>query len=126
MKDADKDGVYPVVRPLYKMGFDFVATRGTSRHLEDAGIPSRPVKKIGQGRPNVTDCIKNRQIQLVINTPSGKHGAGSSLIIRRTVLRYGLPYATTLAGACAMASGIEAMKKRVLTVRSLQEFRKDH
>ena len=56
------------------------------------------------------------------NTPSGKEGAGGARIIRRTVLRYGLPYATTLAGACAMASGIEAMKKRKLTVQSLQEF----
>jgi hypothetical protein len=62
---------------------------------------------------------------LVINTPSGKESAGGSSAIRRTVLRYGLPYATTLASACAMASGIEAMKKRKLTVQSLQEFYED-
>jgi carbamoyl-phosphate synthase large subunit len=73
----------------------------------------------------VTDCIKNGDIQLVINTPSGKEGAGGARIIRRAVLRYGLPYATTLAGACAMVSGIEAMKKKRLTVRSLQDFHKE-
>ncbi len=124
VKDADKDGLYPVVHLLREMGFDFFATQGTNRHLEDAGIPSRPVKKIAEGRPNVIDYIKNGDIQLVINTPSGKESAGGSKAIRLTALRYGLPYATTLAGACAMASGIEAMKKRRLTVQSLQDFYK--
>ncbi len=122
VKDADKDGVFPVAHQLYKMGFDVLATEGTAQYLEGAGIPNRRVKKIAEGRPNVTDHIKNREIQLVINTPSGKEHAGAARIIRRTVLRYGLPYATTLAGACAIASGIEAMRKKKLTVRSLQDF----
>ncbi len=122
VKDADKDGVYHVAHQLYHMGFDILATRGTSHYLERAGIPNRTVKKIAEGRPNVIDRIKNKEIQLVINTPSGKEHAESTRIIRRTVLRYGLPYATTLAGACAMASGIQAMKKKKLTVRSLQDF----
>ena len=126
VKDSDKDGVYPVVHQLYEMGFDFLATRGTSSHLEDAGIPNRLAKKIAEGRPNVIDYIKNTDIQLVINTPSGKESAGGSRRIRRTALRYGLPYATTLAGACAMASGIEALKKRKVTVQSLQDFHERH
>jgi carbamoyl-phosphate synthase large subunit len=125
VKDADKDRVNPLIHQLYGVGFDFLATKGTSRHLDNAGIPNRQVKKIAEGRPNVTDRIKNGEIQLVINTPSGKESAGSSRIIRRTVLRYGLPYATTIAGACAMALGIEAMKKDKLTVRSLQEFHEE-
>ncbi|MDY6955233.1 MAG: carbamoyl-phosphate synthase large subunit, partial [Thermodesulfobacteriota bacterium] len=107
VKDGDKAGVYPVVRLLHELGFEFLATRGTSRYLEGAGIPSRMVKKIAEGRPNVTDHIKNGEVQLVINTPSGKEGAGGSRMIRRAVLGYGLPYATTLAGAGAMASAIE-------------------
>jgi carbamoyl-phosphate synthase large subunit len=122
VKDADKDELSSFVHQLHDLGFDFLATRGTSHSLQDAHIPNRLVKKIAEGRPNVTDHIKNKEIQLVINTPSGKESAGSSRIIRRTVLRYGLPYATTLAGACAMASGIEAMIKRGLTVRALQDF----
>jgi carbamoyl-phosphate synthase large subunit len=125
VKDADKDGVYPVVRQLYEMGFKILATRGTSRYLKAAGIPSTMVKKIAEGRPHVTDHIKNGEIQMVINTPSGKESAGGSRMIRKAVLGYGLPYATTLAGACAMASGIEAMKTKGLTVRSLQEFHRD-
>jgi carbamoyl-phosphate synthase large subunit len=124
VKDADKDEVYPIVLQLYENGFNFMATTGTARILDDAGIPNRRVKKIGEGRPDVTDHVKNGEIQLVINTPSGKESAGGSRIIRRTALRYGLPYATTLAGACAMASGIEAMKKKKLFVRALQDFHK--
>jgi carbamoyl-phosphate synthase large subunit len=124
VRDADKDGIHQVAHQLYEMGFDFFATRGTCRQLQDADIPCRPVKKIAEGRPNVIDHIKNRDIQLVINTPSGKESASGSRMIRRTVLSYGIPYATTLAGACAMAMGIEAMKKERLTVRSLQEFHK--
>ncbi|UCG79808.1 MAG: hypothetical protein JSV60_07440, partial [Desulfobacterales bacterium] len=124
VKDADKDGVYHVAHQLYHMGFNILATRGTSHYLKHAGIPNRTVKKIAEGRPNVIDRIKNKEIQLVINTPSGKEHAESTRIIRRTVLRYGLPYTTTLAGAYAMASGIEAMKKKKLTVRSLQDFHK--
>ena len=122
VKDADKDGVHPVIHQLYENGFEFLATAGTASTLADAGIPCRLVKKIAEGRPNVTDYIKNGQVQLVINTPSGKEGAGGSRIIRRTALRYGVPYATTLASACAMASGIEAMKKKRLFVQALQDF----
>jgi carbamoyl-phosphate synthase large subunit len=122
VKDGDKDGLSPVVHQLHQLGFEFMATRGTSRLLRDAGIPNRHLKKIAEGRPNVIDYIKNGGIQLVINTPSGKESAGGSSQIRQVVLRYGIPYATTLACACAMASGIAAMKKRKLTVRSIQEF----
>jgi carbamoyl-phosphate synthase large subunit len=122
VKDADKDEVHALAHQLHDMGFDLLATEGTAGSLSDAGISSHLVKKIGEGRPNVTDYIKNGSIQMVINTPSGKESAGGARIIRRTVLRYGLPYATTLAGACAMASGIEAMKKKKLSVRSLQDF----
>jgi carbamoyl-phosphate synthase large subunit len=107
------------------MGFDFFATRGTSQYLKDHGIPNKAVKKIAEGHPHVVDHVKNRAIQLVINTPSGKESMGGSHKIRRAVLRHGLPYATTLACARAMASGIEALIKRKLAVRSLQEYLKE-
>ena len=125
VKDADKDKVYPVVKQLYDMGFNLFATRGTSQYLKDLGIPNRAVKKIAEGHPHIVDHVKNGDIQLVINTPSGKESAGGSHNIRRAVLRYGLPYATTLSGARAMASGIEALIKGDLTVKSLQEYHKE-
>jgi len=122
VKDADKNKVYPVVKQLHEMGFHFLATRGTSRHLKAMGIPNTPIKKIAEGRPHIIDHIKNGDIQLVINTPSGKESAGGSHNIRKAVLRYGLTYATTLSGARAMASGIEALIKGRLAVRSLQDY----
>ena len=125
VKDADKDKVYPVVKQLHEMGFEVLATQGTSQYLKDLGIPNKPVKKIAHGRPHVIDHIKNGDIQLVINTPSGKESAGGSHNIRRAVLRHGLPYATTLSGAAAMASGIAALIKRRLTVKSLQEYHEE-
>jgi carbamoyl-phosphate synthase large subunit len=125
VKDADKDKVYPVARRLYEMGFSVLATRGTSRHLKARGIPNKAVKKIAEGRPHIIDHIKNGDIQLVINTPSGKESAGGSPNIRRAVLRYGLPYATTLSGARAMASGIEALAKKSLAVEPLQGYHKN-
>jgi carbamoyl-phosphate synthase large subunit len=122
VKDSDKDRVLPAVRKLYHMGFNILATGGTSRHLEKAGIANQPVKKIAEGRPHVVDYIKNSAIQLVINTASRKKESEGSGTIRRTVLRYGIPYSTTLAGAWAMVSGIETLKKGDLRVRSLQEY----
>ncbi len=99
-----------------------MATQGTSDHLKRMGIPNQVVKKIAEGRPNVIDYIKNGSIQLVINTASGRRSKGGSSEIRRTVLRYGIPYTTTLAGAHAMASGIESLIKGDLRVRSMQDF----
>jgi carbamoyl-phosphate synthase large subunit len=125
VKDSDKEKVCPIVRKLYDLGFKVTATAGTSRYLAGAGIANEQIKKIAEGRPNVTDLIKNRQIQLVINTPSGKESAGGSVVIRRTVLRYELPYATTLACAGAMAAAIEAMKARGLGVCSIQTFHRN-
>jgi len=122
VRDSDKEKVAPIARRLHEMGFQFMASAGTSSCLTEAGIPNQLIKKIAEGRPNVTDYIKNGQIQLVINTPSGKQSAGGARIIRRTVLRYEVPYATTLAGAGAMAAAIEAMKKNKLTVNSIQRF----
>jgi len=122
VKDADKSKVYPSVRRLYGMGFSIMATHGTSQYLNSLGIPNRPAKKIAHGRPHVVDHIKNGEIQLVINTPSGVESAGGSHHIRRAVIQYGIPYATTVSGAAAMTSGIEALIRGDLEVRPLQGY----
>jgi carbamoyl-phosphate synthase large subunit len=122
VRDADKARVEPVVRKLHGLGFQIVATRGTSAYLDKAGIPNKLVKKIAEGRPNIIDYIKNGSVQLVINTASGRKKTAGSGEIRRTVLRYGIPYTTTLAGAQAMASAIESLNAGEIKVRSLQEF----
>jgi carbamoyl-phosphate synthase large subunit len=122
VKDADKPKVYPSVQRLYRMGFSIMATHGTSQYLNGLGIPNRPVKKIAHGRPHVIDHIKNGDIQLVINTPSGIESAGGSHHIRRAVIQHKIPYATTVSGAAAMTSGIEALRRRDLAVRPLQGY----
>jgi carbamoyl-phosphate synthase large subunit len=123
VRDADKDRLLPSVRKLYKMGFKILASKGTSLHLEKAGIPNERINKIAEGRPNVVDYIKNGDVRLVINTASGKKNVEGFGKIRRTVLRYNIAYATTLAGAWAMVSGIETLKKGEMGVRSIQEYR---
>ncbi len=120
VRDTDKEKVRPIAEKLQRMGFRIMATRGTSWYFTGAGIPNQIVKKIAEGRPNIVDHIKNNAVQLVINTASGNAGASSQ--IRRTVLRYGIPYSTTLSGAWAMVSGIEALIRDDLDVRSIQEF----
>jgi carbamoyl-phosphate synthase large subunit len=122
VRDADKGKATPIVRKLHEMGFSILATRGTSRCLGEAGIPNEPVKKIAEGRPHVIDHIKNGAVQLVINTSSGGRSSGGSCDIRRAVLRYNVPYSTTLAGAWAMVSGIEALNTGTVAVKSIQEY----
>ena len=122
VKEPDKGKSYPVAKQLFDMGFIFLATYGTSKHLKSLGIPNMTVKKIAEGHPHVIDHIKNGNIQLVINTPSGKISAGGSNKIRRAVLRYGIPYATTLSGAMAMALGIKTLISGIKDVKPLQEY----
>ncbi len=120
VRDADKEKVVPIVEKLSRMGFLILATGGTSVYLTESGIPNQVVKKIAEGRPHILDHIKNSVIRLVINTASSNSGA--SCEIRRTVLRYGVPYSTTLSGAWAMVSGIESLSRGGLEVRSIQEY----
>jgi carbamoyl-phosphate synthase large subunit len=120
VRDADKERVRPIVEKLHRMGFEILATHGTSWYLKGAGIDNRLVKKIAEGRPNIVDHIKNNAVHLVINTASG--GSGASSEIRRTVLRYGIPYTTTLSGAWAMVSGIESLIRADMDVKAIQEL----
>ena len=120
MRDEDKAKLVPIVRRLVALGFQIVATAGTSRYLADEGIDNQVVKKIAEGRPHVLDHIKNNAIQLAINTTSGAGTASRE--IRRTVLRYGVPYSTTMSGAWAMVSAIESLVQGALGVKSVQAY----
>jgi carbamoyl-phosphate synthase large subunit len=105
------------------MGFDVAATRGTHRFLRSEKVSSRKVHKVSTGRPHVVDAIKNGEIQLVVNT-AGASGttAQDGYRIRRAALKYQIPYATTVAGALAMARAIAALKEEVLSVRPIQDY----
>jgi len=122
VQDRDKAAVVAIARRFTELGFDITATRGTADHLQQNGLPSRFVYKVSTGRPNVVDAIKNREIQLVINTGTGDETKRDGYEIRRAALKFKLPYATTIAGARAICQGVAALKERRLEVKSLQEY----
>jgi carbamoyl-phosphate synthase large subunit len=122
VKDRDKEAVLPVASQFKDMSFRIMATRGTSSFLKDRGITNRLVNKVSVGRPHVVDAIKNQEIQLIINTPSGGETKRDGYDIRRAAIKFNIPYTTTIAGAMAMCKGIAALKKKSLSVKTIQEY----
>jgi len=123
VKDEDKsDKMLDIARRLSDTGFDIMATGGTSEFLNKNGIFSRTVNKVKQGRPHIVDHLKNGEVQLVINTTFGKKEIAQSYSIRRTALVNNVPYFTTLAGAVAGVSAIEALVRIGLDVKALQSY----
>jgi len=122
VKDRDKRGIIMIARGLMDLGFQIVATHGTGKVLERNGVPARYVFKVGEGRPTVVDLIKNGDIQLVINTPSGKRPKADEVAIRTAALQYNIPIVTTIPGAWATVEGIAALIKGAIDVHPLQEY----
>ena len=122
VRDEDKMALLKTAFVFYDLGFSIVATAGTSRFLTQHGIANQRVRKVREGRPDIVDMIKNREIHLVINTTSDKKAISESYSIRRTALTFNIPYTTTMAGARATALAIKAMREGALGVKSLQEY----
>ncbi|HSQ86014.1 MAG TPA: carbamoyl phosphate synthase large subunit, partial [Desulfobacterales bacterium] len=122
VKDNDKQAILPVASQFNDMGFTIMATRGTSSFLENQGITNRLVNKVSIGRPHVVDAIMNKEIQLIINTPSSGETKRDGYVIRRAAIKFNIPYTTTIAGAIAMCKGIAALKKKQLSVKTIQEY----
>jgi carbamoyl-phosphate synthase large subunit len=119
---ADRDGVLAPARQFVALGFRILATEGTCKYLNQHGVKAEPIAKINEGRPNIVDVIKNGDIHLVINTPIGKESAIDDSYIRKTAIRHGVPYITTVAAANAAANGITSFRKGDGGVMSLQEY----
>ena len=122
VSSAHKKAVAAVARAFATLGFHLVATAGTAAVLEAAGLKVERVFKLAEGRPNAIDLIKNRDIQLVINTPEGQSPRADEIKIRTTAVYTGTPIMTTLSGASAAALGIAALKKSGYAVKTLQEY----
>ncbi|MCI0498640.1 MAG: carbamoyl-phosphate synthase large subunit [Planctomycetales bacterium] len=120
--EADKPYVAETARQFVDMGFKIFATEGTFRFLTDKNIPCEKVLKIYEGRPNIIDRIKNKDIQLIINTPAGKQGQYDDSYIRKAAIRYKIPYMTTATAASASVKGIAAKLESQEPVKSLQEY----
>jgi carbamoyl-phosphate synthase large subunit len=121
VKDDDKRAVIFMAKRLAELGFRLLATRGTARFLKLNGLACEVVLKVNEGKPDVVDLIATGEVTLVINTPLGRTSQYDESAIRAAALRHGVPTITTIAGALAAVSGIEAMLKGPLEVRTLQE-----
>ncbi|USR89760.1 carbamoyl-phosphate synthase large subunit [Phormidium yuhuli AB48] len=121
--DRDKEKVIPIARELQSLGFDILATMGTAAALKAAGLEKVDLTlKISEGRPNVLDAVKNKQIQLIVNTPSGEDAQAEGRTIRRMALAYKIPIVTTIAGARATAAAIRTLQAGSYQVKALQDY----
>jgi carbamoyl-phosphate synthase large subunit len=122
VSDAHKSEVTGVAKQFAELGFELVSTSGTAAILEKAGLKVQRILKLSEGRPNAVDLLKNREIQLVINTPSGQLPRADEVKIRTTAVYTNTPIMTTLSGAKAAALGIAALKKNGYSVKTIQEY----
>ena len=122
VKDSDKEKALLVAQGLSDLGFSFYSTEGTAEFLNKHGIDSESVLRISEGRPNVSDLIKNGKVQLVINTPLGLIPRRDENGIRSEAVLHGVPVITTLGSAFAALDGIRSLKDRKFSVKSLQDY----
>ena len=122
INEKEKDAILPVARTLTEAGFSLLATQNTSAFLKKNGIENKHILKMHEGRPNIADAIANGEIQLVINTPIGKKGMNDDSYIRKSAIKYNIPYVTTVAAAQATANGIAERISKATDVLSLQEY----
>jgi carbamoyl-phosphate synthase large subunit len=122
VSDMHKKDVAAVAREYVNLGFELIATGGTAAVLEKAGLQVQKIFKVSEGRPNAVDLLKNKEIQLVINTPAGQLPRADEVRIRTTAVYTGTPIMTTLSGAKAAALGIAALKKSGYMVKTVQEY----
>jgi carbamoyl-phosphate synthase large subunit len=122
VNDFDKDAVTPIARRFQEMGFTLLGTEGTAKHLRGRGIPVSRVFKVHEGRPHGIDLILNGEVQMLINTPFGKHAQQDDYTLRQAAIAHGVAYTTTLSAASAACDAILAMRSRAPSVRSIQEW----
>ncbi len=122
MKGNDKERILESAHDLHNAGFKIIATGGTSRYLNEHGVPAERINKVLQGRPHIEDAIKNRQVQLVFNTTSGQKAISDSKSIRRAALMMKVPYFTTVNGINAATQAVLSLKDDGVVVKPLQEY----
>ncbi len=120
--DRDKDRILEAAANFRDMGFRILATAGTRQFLESHGIPATLILKVHEGRPNIVDVIKNREIDLVVNTPAGRLSEYDDSYIRKNAIKYKIPYITTTSAALSATEGIKERQNGEYNVRSLQDY----
>jgi carbamoyl-phosphate synthase large subunit len=122
VSENDRPGVLEVARQFAHLGFKIKATQGTHKFLTEHGVKAERISKLHEDRPHIVDAIKSQEIQLIVNTPSGKLSKYDDSYIRKAAINYKIPYITTLAGALAAARGIGEIRRGRSQVRSLQSY----
>jgi carbamoyl-phosphate synthase large subunit len=124
VSDADKTKVADIAAGFAELGFTLYATSGTAAALEKSKVPVKKLFKLSEGRPNALDMLKNGELALIINTPSGKSAREDEIKIRSTASSTRVPVMTTLRAARASLEGIRSMKASGYSVKPLQEWHK--
>jgi carbamoyl-phosphate synthase large subunit len=119
--DRDKEAVLPIARGFAEMGFRLIATRGTAQYLRKHGVPVEDVPKIAEGRPNLRDKLKNGEVALIINTPTGRGSSTDEAKIRAEAVTSRVTAITTISAAQAAVEACRALKAHDITVRALQD-----
>ncbi|MEC4685919.1 MAG: carbamoyl-phosphate synthase large subunit [Nitrospirota bacterium] len=122
VRDEDKPAVLPIATTFIEQGLKVVTTRGTASFLKEHGLNVGVVNKLKEGRPNVVDLIKNKEISFIINTVESAASRKDSFYIRQSALEYKVPYTTTISGARAVARALKGLKEKRLTILSIQEY----
>ncbi|MFN8667164.1 MAG: carbamoyl-phosphate synthase large subunit [Gemmatimonadaceae bacterium] len=122
VNDGDKPTVMPIARRFHEMGFTLYATEGTAQYLRSQGIPTSGVRKIHEGRPHGVDLMLNGEVQLLINTPLGKHAQYDDYALRQTAISRRISYTTTMSAASAACDAIQSLRTHSASVCSLQEW----
>jgi len=125
VEPKDKGGILSVAKKFQELGFRLMATKGTQDYLAEHGIDAQSILKMHEGRPNIVDSIKNGEIQLIINSPSGRTSAYDDSYIRKAAIKYKVPYITTIAAAAAAVKGIAAFRQGHGRAKSLQSYHSD-
>ncbi|MBR2720456.1 MAG: carbamoyl phosphate synthase large subunit, partial [Lentisphaeria bacterium] len=122
VRRRDREEMLPIVKGLAEMGFELITTEGTGEFLDEHGIKHGNVCKLNEGRPNVADLIRNREVALIINTPIDKLSKIDDSCIRMLAIQYKIPYMTTIAAARATETGIREARQGNPVLKSLQEY----
>ena len=122
VSDMHKNEVPTLAKDFVDLGFELVATAGTAKVIEEAGMQVERINKLAEGRPNPLDLLKNNELQLVVNTPSGEVPRSDEVQIRTSAVYTGTPIMTTISSAKAAVNGIRAIKKSGYAVQTLQEY----
>jgi carbamoyl-phosphate synthase large subunit len=122
VEDKDKPAIVGIAAGFRSLGFEILSTSGTGRFLKQHGIQCQAIKKVSMGRPHVVDAIKNKMVQLIVNTAGSSGPLKDGYAIRRAALAYNVPYTTTIHGADAALLAISSMKQEASYVLPIQDY----